>query len=64
MIHLNVDNLDACDVFLTKIDDRLWLAVCSDDNFDVGYVDARQLYEELKKYFDSEDQIKKGGVNK
>lgn len=58
-VYLNADNWEGCDVILTKMVDRLWVGVGTDDNFGMGYADARQLYEELKKYFDGEDQIDK-----
>ncbi len=52
--YLDAENWEGCDVYLTNQDNRLWLAVCTDDNYGVGYVDARQLYEELKEYFEGD----------
>lgn len=64
VFYLDAENWEGCDVYLTNQNNRLWLAVCTDDNYGVGYVDARQLYEELKEYFDGEDQIDKVRIDK
>lgn len=55
-IYLDVENMEGCDVFLTEQFNQLWVGVCLDGNYAVGYADARQLYEELKKYFDGDKQ--------
>lgn len=50
--YINADNWEGCNVWLVEMDNRLWVASYSDNNFSAAYVDARQLYEELKKYFE------------
>lgn len=59
--YLNAENFEGCDVFLTNMDNDLWVGVCYDDNFGCAYVNARQLYEELKEYFENnKSELTKG----
>lgn len=50
-VYLNAENWENCDVYLTEMDGKLWVACCCDSNYGVSYVNARELYKELKKYF-------------
>ena len=52
--YLKADNWEGCSVFLTEQDNRIWVGACTDDNYAVAYVDAKQLYEELKEFFEKE----------
>lgn len=62
-MYLRVENWEDCDVILTKMDNRLWVGVGVDDNFAMGYADAKQLYRELKRYLRKET-IKMKNKNK
>ena len=50
--YLKAENFEGCDNFLTEQDGKIWVGVCTDDNYAVGYVNAKQLYEELKEFFE------------
>lgn len=51
-MYLYAENWEGCDVILTEMDNRLWVGIGTEDNFAMGYADAKQLYKELKRYFE------------
>lgn len=51
-MYLYAENWEDCDVILTEMDNRLWVDIGTEDNFAFGYADAKQLYKELKRYFE------------